>query len=49
MLRNKTAIGWTITAIGVAMSAFHLAIAWYGPPDALTLRSVHLGFALVLA
>jgi len=49
MLRNKTAIGWTITVIGVAMSAFHLAIAWYGPPDALTLRSVHLGFALVLA
>ena len=49
MFRNKSAIGWTITAIGVAMSAFHLAIAWYGPPDALTLRSVHLGFALVLA
>lgn len=31
------------------MSAFHLAIAWYGPPDALTLRCVHLGFALTLA
>jgi len=49
MFRNKTAIGWTITVVGLAMSTFHLAIAWYGPPDALTLRSVHLGFALVLA
>jgi TRAP transporter 4TM/12TM fusion protein len=31
------------------MSAFHLYIAKHGPPDALTLRTVHLGFALVLA
>ena len=49
MFRNKSAIGWTITLVGLSMSAFHLAIAWYGPPDALTLRSVHLAFALVLA
>jgi TRAP transporter 4TM/12TM fusion protein len=37
-----------VTIIAVAMSVFHLAIAWYGPPDALTLRSMHLGFALTL-
>ena len=49
MFRNKSGIGWTITLVGLSMSAFHLAIAWYGPPDALTLRSVHLAFALVLA
>ncbi len=49
MLKPRTAIGWTITVVGVAMSTFHLAIAWYGPPDALTLRCVHLAFALVLA
>ncbi len=49
MFRNKSAIGWTITLVGLSMSAFHLAIAWHGPPDALTLRAVHLAFALVLA
>jgi TRAP transporter 4TM/12TM fusion protein len=49
MFRNKSGIGWAITLIGLSMSTFHLWIAWYGPPDALTLRSVHLGFALVLA
>ena len=30
------------------MSGFHLYVAWQGPPDALTLRSTHLAFALVL-
>ncbi len=49
MLRNKTAVGWLITGVALAMSGFHLYIAWFGPPDALTLRSAHLGFALVLA
>ncbi|HXW07203.1 MAG TPA: TRAP transporter permease [Vicinamibacterales bacterium] len=38
-----------ITLVGVAMSGFHLYIAWYGPPDAIVLRSVHVAFALVLA
>jgi TRAP-type uncharacterized transport system fused permease subunit len=49
MFTNKTGVGWTITLVGLAMSAFHLRVAWYGPPDALTLRTVHLGFALTLA
>jgi TRAP transporter 4TM/12TM fusion protein len=49
MFKGKTPIAWLVTAIAVAMSAFHLYIAWYGPPDALTLRAVHVAFALVLA
>lgn len=49
MFSNKSGIGWTITAVGLSMSTFHLWIAWNGPPDALTLRAVHLAFALVLA
>jgi TRAP transporter 4TM/12TM fusion protein len=38
-----------VTAVALAMSGFHLYVAWFGPPDALTLRSTHLAFALVLA
>jgi TRAP transporter 4TM/12TM fusion protein len=49
MFRDKTIVGWIVTAVAIAMSGFHLYIAWFGPPDALTLRSVHLAFALVLA
>jgi TRAP transporter 4TM/12TM fusion protein len=47
--QRRTPVGRMVTLVGVAMSIFHLVIAWYGPPDALTLRTVHLGFALVLA
>ena len=49
MFRGRTAVGWIITLVALAMSTFHLFVAWFGPPDALTLRSVHLGFSLVLA
>ena len=38
-----------VTAIAVAMSAFHLYVAFVGPPDAYVMRGVHLAFALVLA
>ncbi|HMB48572.1 MAG TPA: TRAP transporter large permease subunit, partial [Afifellaceae bacterium] len=41
--------GWSITAIGLSMAAFHLFTAWFGAPDALSFRAVHVGFALVLA
>ncbi len=47
--RRRSPLAWLIAGVGLAMSAFHLWIAWYGPPDALTLRTVHLAFALVLA
>jgi len=43
---------WTrrvVTAVAVSMSLFHLYIAFFGPPNAFTLRSTHLGFAMVLA
>jgi TRAP transporter 4TM/12TM fusion protein len=49
MLGKRTPVGWLILAVGLTMSCFHLYVAWFGPPDALTFRSVHLGFALVLA
>ena len=38
-----------VTAVAVAMSLFHLYIAYAGPPNAFTLRATHFGFALVLA
>jgi TRAP transporter 4TM/12TM fusion protein len=49
MLGKRTFVGWTIFAVGLSMSCFHLYVAWFGPPDALTFRSTHLAFALVLA
>ena len=36
-------------AVAIAMSAFHLWVAFVGPPDAYVMRGVHLAFALVLA
>jgi TRAP transporter 4TM/12TM fusion protein len=46
---KRTLVGWIILAVGLSMSCFHLYVAWFGPPDALTFRSTHLAFALVLA
>lgn len=37
-----------VTTVAVGMSLFHLYIAFFGPPNAFTLRSTHLGLALVL-
>ncbi len=39
----------SITAVAVAMSLFHLWVAFFGPPDAYVFRGSHLAFALVLA
>ncbi len=38
-----------ITLVAVAMSVFHLWVAFVGPPDAYVMRGSHLAFALVLA
>ncbi len=38
-----------ITVVAVAMSAFHLYVAFMGPPDAYIMRGSHLAFALSLA
>jgi TRAP transporter 4TM/12TM fusion protein len=48
-LLHRSVRGRLVTLVALAMAAFHLYVGWYGPPDALTLRSLHLGFALVLA
>ena len=45
----RSAIRWAIMAIALAMSCYHLWIAWSGTPNALVLRSAHLAFALTLA
>ncbi|MCB2029390.1 MAG: C4-dicarboxylate ABC transporter permease, partial [Rhodoferax sp.] len=37
-----------ITTVAVAMSVFHLYVAFVGPPDAYVMRGAHLAFALVL-
>jgi TRAP-type uncharacterized transport system fused permease subunit len=39
----------TIGAVALAMACYHLWVAFAGPPNALVLRSVHVGFALTLA
>ncbi|MEY3146113.1 MAG: hypothetical protein RL342_1784, partial [Pseudomonadota bacterium] len=38
-----------ITTVAVAMSVFHLFVAFVGPPDAYVMRGAHLSFALVMA
>jgi TRAP transporter 4TM/12TM fusion protein len=38
-----------IAAVALAMAVYHLWVAFVGPPNALVLRSVHVGFALTLA
>ena len=38
-----------IGAVALAMACYHLWVAFSGPPNALVLRSVHVGFALTLA
>jgi TRAP transporter 4TM/12TM fusion protein len=39
----------TIAVVALAMAGYHLWVAFVGPPNALVLRSVHVGFALTLA
>ena len=38
-----------ITLVAVAMSVYHLYVAFVGPPNAYVFRGAHLAFALVLA
>jgi TRAP transporter 4TM/12TM fusion protein len=39
---------WTVAAIAVAMSLYHMYAAAFGPPEALIFRGTHLLFALTL-
>jgi TRAP transporter 4TM/12TM fusion protein len=43
------AVRLAIAAVALAMAVYHLWVAFVGPPNALVLRSVHVGFALTLA
>ncbi|AUH65754.1 TRAP transporter permease [Paracoccus zhejiangensis] len=49
MLANSIWMRRVVTLVAVTMSLFHLYVAWFGPPNAFTLRATHFGFALVLA
>ena len=39
---------WTVTAIAVVMSLYHMYVAGFGPPEAVIFRGTHLMFALAL-
>ena len=45
----RRGVRYLVLAVALSMSVYHLWIAYFGTPDAVTLRSTHLGFALVLA
>ena len=42
------ALKWTVSAIAVAMSLYHMYVAGFGPPEAMIFRGTHLLFALTL-
>ncbi|HET7411331.1 MAG TPA: TRAP transporter large permease subunit, partial [Pararhizobium sp.] len=46
--RYLTYIRYLTLAVAVSMSSYHLYIGFFGTPDAFSLRSTHVGFALVL-
>jgi TRAP transporter 4TM/12TM fusion protein len=39
---------WAVAIIAAAMSLFHMYVAAFGPPEAVTFRGIHLLFALTL-
>ena len=49
MIRYEFWLKRVITSVAVTMSLFHLYVAYFGPPNAFTLRATHFAFALVLA
>ncbi len=42
------ALQWTVGAVAVAMSLYHMYVAAFGPPEALVFRGNHLLFTLTL-
>ncbi len=48
-MTERRALNLAVAAVALTMSFFHLYVAWFGPPNAFTLRATHFGFALVLA
>ena len=49
MSRDRPRLARVVTVVALAMSLFHLWVAYAGPPNAFTLRAAHFGFALALA
>ncbi len=49
MFSGKNWAWFAVTAVGAAMSIYHLYVAFFGAPDAQIFRSTHLVFALVMA
>jgi TRAP transporter 4TM/12TM fusion protein len=45
---TSRALSWLVAAIAVAMSLYHMYVAWFGPPEAVIFRGTHLLFALSL-
>ena len=46
--RYQAAMRRLTLGVALAMSLYHLYVGFFGTPDAFTLRSTHVGFALVL-
>jgi TRAP transporter 4TM/12TM fusion protein len=46
--RYHAAVRRLTLGVALAMSIYHLYVGFFGTPDAFTLRSTHVGFALVL-
>ncbi len=46
--RYLTFVRYLTLAVALSMSIYHLSVGFFGTPDAFTLRSTHVGFALVL-
>ncbi len=46
--RYLTSVRRLTLAVALSMSLYHLYVGFFGTPDAFTLRSTHVGFALVL-
>ncbi len=49
---RKLLANWGATAfcaVALAMSSYHLFVAFFGPPDAQIFRAIHLAFVMVLA
>ncbi|MGH8741918.1 MAG: TRAP transporter permease, partial [Burkholderiales bacterium] len=42
------ALQWTVAAVAIAMSLYHMYVAAFGPPEALIFRGTHLMFTLTL-
>ncbi|HZN86453.1 MAG TPA: TRAP transporter permease [Burkholderiales bacterium] len=45
---TERALKWVVSVVAIAMSAYHMYVAGFGPPEAVIFRGTHLLFALTL-